>query len=75
MYFEETEPVYKVLNHANRSMTEEGRGFYESVFTEDYGKLDIDDQNMVIGVLLGDYGWDIKDLVDMCLEERLDNEE
>lgn len=69
-FFDGTEPVYKVINHAFSNI--KTKGFYESIFTSEYTALDDEDQNLVIGVILGDYGITIKDLLDECLKEKIE---
>lgn len=66
--FDEAKPVYKVINHAFRNIKDEG--FYKAIFTDEYFALDEDDQNMVIGVIQGDYGLTIYDLINNCIEEK-----
>lgn len=65
--FEETRPVYKVINHAFKNIKEQG--FYKSIFTNEYEKLEDEDKNTVIGVICGDYGLSSKDLIDECIKE------
>jgi hypothetical protein len=68
-YFEETEPVYKVLNDAMKGISELKQGFYKSIFTPQYEALEDDEKNFVVGVLMGEYSLDIKDLIDECVKE------
>lgn len=71
VFFEETRPVYRLLNQAMRDITENEKGFYESIFTSGYEELEYDDQNLLVGVIQGDYGLEIKDIIDCCIEEKV----
>jgi hypothetical protein len=66
--FEETEPVYKVINYSMLNI--KSLGFYDAIFTDEYEQLEEDDKNMVIGVILGDYGLSFKDFIDLIIEEK-----
>lgn len=68
MFFEETEPAYIVVNEAFRSI--KSKGFYNAIFTDKYEALEEDDKNMVVGIILGDYGLSMKELIDTCIEEK-----
>jgi hypothetical protein len=71
MYFEETTPVYKVINNAMYNISELKRNFYESVFiTPEYEALDEIDKDAVIGILLANYGLSIKEFIDICVAEK-----
>lgn len=71
LYFEENKPVYTVINEAFKSI--KSKGFYNAIFTDKYEELDTGDQQMVVGVIMGDYGLDIKDLIDLCIDEKTIN--
>lgn len=68
IFFEETKPAYIVVNEAFRSI--KSKGFYNAIFTDKYEALDEDDKNMVVGIILGDYGLTTKELIDTCFEEK-----
>lgn len=72
VFFEETRPVYRLLNQAMIDITENDKGFYESIFTLGYDELEYEDQNMIVGVILGDYGLEIKELIDYCIDEKIE---
>lgn len=63
------EPVYKVINHA--MLNSKSQGFYNAIFTDDYEQLEVEDKSLVIGVILGEYGLDFKELVDECISEKI----
>ena len=71
-FFEETREVYRLLNKSMRDITENEKGFYNSIFTPEYAELEYEDQNLLVGVIQGDYGLDIKDLIDYCIEEKIE---
>jgi hypothetical protein len=66
--FEEDKEVYKVINFALLNIGKVG--FYDAIFTDEYGQLEEEDKNMVIGVITGDYGLSFKDFIDFIIEEK-----
>jgi len=68
-FHDEGENVYKVINQAMKGISE-GKGYYKSIFTTQFQQLDYDEQNMVIGVILGEFGVSTKELIDYCIEEK-----
>jgi hypothetical protein len=70
-YFEETNPVYKIVNNAMYNITELKRDFYDSIFTTpEYEVLDEVDKDAVVGILLANYGLSIKEFIDICIGEK-----
>jgi len=72
IFFEESRPVYRLLNQTMRDITENGKGFYNSIFTPEYDELEYEDQNLLVGVIEGDYCMDIKQLIDCCIAEKIE---
>lgn len=64
---------YKVFEDAKRNIVD-GKGFYKSVFkNKEFLALDEDEQNATCGMLMANFGWSMKDVIDMCLEEQKPN--
>ncbi len=68
-FHDEGENVYKVINQAMKGISE-GRGYYKSIFNSQFQQLDYDEQDMVVGVILGEFGIQTKHLIDICIEEK-----
>lgn len=63
----------KVLEDAKRNIVA-GKGLYKSVMeNKEFLALDEDEQNATCGMLMANFGWSMKDVVDMCIEEQKPN--
>ncbi len=62
--------IHNVIDAARVNI--KSKGFYDAIFTPQFEELDVDDKNLVVGVIMGDYGLNMKDLIDNCIEEKLD---
>lgn len=65
--------IYRLINEAMRNISIHKLGFYESVFSPELELLEEEEQDMVVGVLLSEYGIRTKEFVDYCIEEKLHN--
>ncbi|CEG31426.1 hypothetical protein [Peribacillus simplex] len=63
--------IYRLINEAMRNISIHKLGFYESVFSPEWELLEEEEQDMVVGVLLSEYGISTKEFVDYCIEEKL----
>ncbi|WP_026694092.1 hypothetical protein [Peribacillus kribbensis] len=61
--------VYQVRDKIYESITN-GHGYYKSIFSnEKYLELEQEDQDLIMGSLMTDFGLTTKDLIDHCIEE------
>ncbi|MFK9119121.1 hypothetical protein ACJEBK_19875 [Peribacillus frigoritolerans] len=63
--------IYRLINEAMRNISIHKLGFYESVFSPEWELLEEEEQDMVVGILLSEYGIRTKEFVDYCIEEKL----
>lgn len=71
IFFDESDgkPEYKVINQCFRNIKTEG--FYNAILTNvDFQALEEDEQNLVLGVIMGDYGLSMREFIDECVAER-----
>ncbi|MCY9007171.1 hypothetical protein [Peribacillus frigoritolerans] len=65
--------IYRLINKAMRNISIHKLGFYESVFSPEWELMEEEDKEMVVGVLLSEYGIGTKEFVDYCIEEKFHN--
>lgn len=75
MYFNSPEdPVLNLVDDIMYNISEKKRGFYDSIFaTKNYHDLDFIEKQRVVDIICGEYLiTDLKDLVDYCIQEKLE---
>jgi restriction endonuclease S subunit len=73
-YFDSLEPQYRVIDEAMYNISEKKKGFYESIFTDEYDRLEEDNKQLVLGVICGEYGISMDELIQYCVEEQYEEE-
>ncbi|MEK4922372.1 hypothetical protein MKX78_10665 [Cytobacillus sp. FSL R5-0569] len=67
VFFEDDEAT-KHLCEAVEDISK-GKSVYTSIFNDTYDKLDDYNQDRIVGLIMDEFGWDFKSLIDYILKE------
>ncbi|MDM5306325.1 hypothetical protein [Peribacillus frigoritolerans] len=71
MYLEDENETHRVIDNIMERIKETGL-FYKSIFNDEFGALEVIDQNFVLDVVLTDFGYTLKGFIDTAVQERLE---